>query len=122
MNLAQPGVALVVDDEPLVRTLLSAVLRRCGWTVIEAADARAALELAPEKLGLLVTDLQMPAVSGVALAQALRARHGMLPIVLVSGASDAEAQMASLLGPRTVFVPKPFPVEELIARIAAVTA
>lgn len=115
-------VALVVDDEPSVRALVAAVLRRRGWAVIEAADGHAALEVAPDELGLLVTDFQMPILSGAALTRALRQRQQRLPVVMVSGTPEARTHMAGMLGPRTAIMDKPFLVEELVARVAAVTA
>lgn len=113
--------ALVVDDERLVRSFVSNVLRRRGWSVIEAADGASALALAPRTLDLLVTDYEMPSVTGVALAQKLRLRNRMLPVVMVSGHPDVAGLMSLLHGPRTAFVSKPFPVEELISTIGSVT-
>jgi two-component system C4-dicarboxylate transport response regulator DctD len=114
-------LALVVDDEPLVRTLVSNVLRHRGWSVIEAPDAPTALAIAPEKLDLLVTDYEMPSVSGLALAEQLRGRDGGLPVVLVSGHHDVADLLAGVGGPKTAFVGKPFPVEELMTTIRSVT-
>ncbi len=114
--------ALVVDDEPLVRTLVSTALRHRGWFVIEAADGATALDLAPATLDLLVTDYEMPAVTGVTLAEILRRRHRALPVVVVSGHPDVAAKMDALRGPRTAFVGKPFPVEELISKIGSITS
>lgn len=115
-------IALVVDDEPLVRAFVSTVLRNRGWSVIEAADGPSALALAPEKLSLLVTDYEMPAITGVTLAQELRLRNDKLPVVMVSGHPEVAAKLSTLRGPRTAFVSKPFPVEELISTIGLITA
>jgi CheY-like chemotaxis protein len=116
------GVALVVDDEPLVRTLVSTLLRDRGWSVIEAADGPSALALAPETLGLLVTDYDMPAITGVALAEQLRLRNDRLPVLMVSGHSEIAGELSSLPGPRAAFVSKPFPVEEFISTVRLITA
>ena len=115
-------MALVVDDEPLVRRLVSSVLRNRGWSVIEAADGPSALAVAPPELALLVTDFEMPTITGLALARKLRLRDGELPVLMVSGHPDVGGRMGSLRGSRTAFVSKPFPVEELIAQIGAITA
>jgi CheY-like chemotaxis protein len=114
-------VAFVVDDEPLVRQLVSAVLRHRGWSVIEAADGTIALTVAPETLNLLVTDYEMPAVTGVTLAERLRRRDGELSVLMVSGHPDVPRKMRNLRGPRTAFVRKPFPVEELVSTIGSIT-
>ncbi len=116
------GVALVVDDEPLVRTLVSTLLRNRGWSVIEAADGLSALALAPESLGLLVTDYEMPAITGVTLAEQLRLRHEGLPVLMVSGHPEIAGKLSALRGPRTAFVSKPFPAEELISTVRLITA
>ena len=118
---AASRVALVVDDEPLVRGLISRVLRLRGWSVIEAADGSSALAAAPENLDLLVTDYEMPSVTGLTLARQLRRRHSRLPVVMVSGHPEVEGQLDGLIGPRIGFVGKPFPVEELLSTIGSIT-
>jgi len=114
-------LALVVDDEPLIRQLVSTVLRRRGWTVIEAADGSVALSVVGAgPVDLLVTDYEMPFVSGVRLAEQLRELHNELPVLMVSGRPEAARKMRSLKGPRTAFVRKPFPLEELVAGIGSI--
>jgi len=117
-----PGVALVVDDEPQIRGLLSTLLRNRGWSVIEAADGTSALALAPESLDLLVTDYDMPSISGVVLAEQLRLRDKRLPVLMVSGHPEIGAKLGTLKGPRTAFVSKPFPLHEFISRVRLITA
>ena len=118
-DVSVPHLALVVDDEPLVRRFISSVLRREGWTVLEAADAIAALAMADRKpLDLLVTDYEMPRVSGVALAEQLRARHRDLPVLVISGHPDVDYEMRSLRG-KTAFTRKPFAAAELVASVGA---
>ena len=118
---AAAPVALVVDDEPLVRAFVSTVLRRRGWFVVEAPDGASALAVAPETLDLLVTDYEMPALGGVALAEQLRLRDHLLPVLMVSGHPEAAGKLRSLWGSRTAFVTKPFPVEDLISTIGLIT-
>jgi DNA-binding response OmpR family regulator len=114
-------LALVVDDEPLIRQLVSTVLRRRGWSVIEAADGTVALSVVGSgTLDLLVTDYEMPIISGVRLAEQLRAFDTELPVLVVSGRPEAVRRMRSLKGPRTAFVRKPFPVEELVSTIGSI--
>ncbi len=117
-----PGrVALVVDDEPLVRGMISRLLRVRGWSVIEAADADAALQAAPRDLDLLVTDYEMPSATGLALASQLRRRDQSLPVQMVSAHPEVAGQLEGLAGGRTGFVGKPFPVEQLLSTIGAIT-
>jgi DNA-binding response OmpR family regulator len=115
-------LALVVDDEPLIRQLVSTVLRRRGWSVIEAADGTVALSVVGSgTVDLLVTNYEMPVISGVSLARQLRAFDAELPVLMVSGRPEAARKMRSLKGPRTAFVHKPFPMEELVARVGSIT-
>jgi two-component system OmpR family response regulator len=113
-------IALVVDDEPSIRQLVSTVLRHHGWSVIEAADGSTALTIAPEALDLLVTDYEMPSLSGLTLAEELREQDQDLPVLMVSGDPDAAHQVRSLAGRRTALVPKPFPLEDLVSTIGAI--
>jgi CheY-like chemotaxis protein len=113
-------VALVVDDQPLVRRFLSTVLRRQGWAVREAWDAVSAVAVSDaEKIDLLVTDYDMPAVTGVALARTLRERQFGLPVLMVSGHPEAAVELKSLRG-RTAFAQKPISVDELIAGVGSI--
>ena len=114
-------VAVVVHEEPLIRQLVSTVLRRRGWTVIEAADGSVALSVVGGgPVDLLVTDYEMPFVSGIRLAEQMRELDDQLPVLMVSGRPEAARKKRSLNGPRTAFVSKPFPVEELVASIGTI--
>lgn len=113
-------IALVVDDEPLVRRFVSTILRREGWSVLEAGSADAALALADAgPFDLLITDYEMPDVTGVALARLLRTHDEDLPVLMVSGHPDAAGAMLDLDG-RTAFALKPFAAEELVSRVCSI--
>ena len=110
---------LLVEDDESIRTLLARVLRRKGYHVIDAGNAGEAL-LECENLGntvdLLITDIVMPRMSGVKLAQRLRTRRPELPVLLMSGYPESaltEAEQASL---EFHFVPKPVDAHELARR------
>jgi CheY-like chemotaxis protein len=112
--------ALVVDDEPFVRRFVSTVLRRQGWSVLEAADAAAAIAIARgAPIDLLVTDYEMPMTSGVALAEQLRRADEDLPVLVVSGHPDAARSTRNLHG-RTAFAGKPFAAEELLSSVGSI--
>ncbi len=104
---AGTGAVLVVEDDAAVRSNIVRTLRRCGYTVHEAASGREALarcaQLSPPP-ALLLTDLVMPAhVDGVALAAQLRARTPGLRVLFTSG-YDHAAQCP----PNAPFLQKPF--------------
>jgi two-component system, OmpR family, response regulator len=113
-------IALVVDDEPAVRRFVSTVLRRQGWSVREAGDATAALAVAKAfPPDLLVTDFEMPLISGVALAEQLRKSDKDLPVLVVSGYPDVVRSMRKLHG-RTAFARKPFAASELMSSVGSI--
>ncbi|MCU0623899.1 MAG: ATP-binding protein, partial [Gemmatimonadaceae bacterium] len=119
------GQVLLVDDEPGVRMLAARVLRREGYVVHEAGDGEEALRLAGDgmlgDLDALVTDLVMPRLGGVALAQALRVRRPDLPVVMITGYAGGTAPEAVLATERTLLLEKPFEVAALLAAVASVT-
>jgi CheY-like chemotaxis protein len=83
------ALIVVVDDEFLLASLLANLLADEGHEVVTAAHGRAALQLIRDrKPALVITDFMMPLMTGLELAQALRADADLadLPIILVSGA------------------------------------
>lgn len=85
---------LLVDDEPMLLDLGAAMLEPLGYRVLAAANGPEALQTAERAGGidLLVTDQNMPGMSGMALAREMRARFGALPVVLMSGAHDPDVR------------------------------
>jgi len=111
----QRPLALVADDEPLVRQLVCTVLGRHGWRTIEATDGVEALGLdIDEQVDLLITDYEMPTITGLELARAVRQRAPDLPVLVISGLPVA-AGVAQDLGYR--FLPKPFDLGELMSLV-----
>ncbi len=91
--------ALLVDDDPFVLEILSALLDRCGIDTVRADDGRSGLRVLSEELlslDLLVTDLVMPNLSGDALLMAVRELGGErdLPILVTSACVDADLAQA----------------------------
>ena len=107
---------LLVDDDARVRKLLTSFLEMQGFRVFSAADGPAALNIHRENCGavtLLVTDIEMPRMSGLDLASAAVMEHPGLPVLLVSGqALDAgQANVAAQNGWK--FLQKPLDLEQL---------
>lgn len=85
---------------------------------MQAADAKSALAAARSgHVNLVVTDYEMPSVSGLELATRLRVSDRLLPIMMVSGRPDAAARILELPGGHTAFAAKPFVMDEFLARI-----
>jgi two-component system, cell cycle sensor histidine kinase and response regulator CckA len=105
---------LLVEDEPMVRTVAAEILTRAGYATRSVADGEEALKLFDdgEEFDLLVSDFMMPKLTGLQLAEALRARGVDLPIVYTSGYS-AGLELEATSDLRSAFVAKPFSGETL---------
>lgn len=106
---------LVVEDEPRLRSLLVEALKGFGYQVLSASDGASALSLEASHVGpldLLMADVVMPLMSGIELAERLRARRPALPVLFASGYS-AGLVPASALDARTRLLLKPFTTEQL---------
>ncbi|MCA9548741.1 MAG: response regulator [Myxococcales bacterium] len=81
---------LVAEDDPGVRAVVARILEQGGYEVLTAPDGEAALALLEERgpVDLLLTDLMMPRMGGVALAEALHTRSPGLPVLFMSGYSE----------------------------------
>jgi CheY-like chemotaxis protein len=96
---------LVVEDNPDVTEVTSALVKHLGFQVRVAGDAETALRiLEAENVGLVFSDIMMPgAMDGVALARAIRQRHPAMPVLLVSGSNKlvetAQQDFATLQKP-----------------------
>jgi CheY-like chemotaxis protein len=97
---AAPLRVLVVDDESSQRLLVRFLVQHCYPTAIvaEAQNGQAALtHYEVQGADLIITDIHMPILDGIALTAAIRARNSVLPIIVISGAVDGEA-LACLVG------------------------
>ncbi|MEV0994121.1 response regulator transcription factor [Nonomuraea sp. NPDC050202] len=111
---------LVVDDEPNIRELFSASLRMAGFEVLTAADGMEALRVAEESTpDLVMLDVMLPDLDGLAVAGRLRSRGRRVPVLFVTAKDTPEDRIAGL-GLGEDYVTKPFSLEEVIARIRAV--
>jgi CheY-like chemotaxis protein len=111
---------LLVEDEPVVRSLVRRMLEGNGYDVVEAENGAAALEYAGKldtPIDVLLTDIVMPNMSGRELAERLRALHPETLVLYTSGYTDAGIVGEDELGDRTHFIQKPFSMTELTERI-----
>jgi DNA-binding response OmpR family regulator len=118
--VAEP-VLLVVDDEPELRGLLAEYFGRHGFVVHSAesaAAARAQIAIAPPQLALL--DINMPGENGLSLARWLREAHPQVCMVILTTANDTVDRVVGLELGADDYVPKPFDLRELLARVRAV--
>ncbi len=110
------GVILLVEDEAPVRAFASRALRLRGYTVLEAENAEAALETLEDeslKIDVFVTDVVMPGMDGPSwVREALKARPDVR-VVFVSGYAEDSLGEAQKKIPNSVFLPKPFSLNDL---------
>jgi PAS domain S-box-containing protein len=113
------GVALLVDDEELVRMSTADMLADLGYEVIEASSAEEALSRLRSGLQptLVVTDHLMPGMTGAQLARALKVERPRLPVLIVSGYAEAEG-----IDLDVARLTKPFRSAELAESLSAMTA
>lgn len=104
----------MVDDEPLLRSLLSRAFAHANFEVVEAASGPAALQLlGTEPFDLVISDVQMPLMTGIELLRKLRQHEPELPVVLISGVFElAPNQSLADIGAFAI-LSKPFRFEEL---------
>lgn len=111
---------LVVDDEPLVRQLLSEVLAREGFQVACADTAKSALEvLAREPHELVLCDIRMPAVDGFELLSQVRRAYPATDVVLMTGFASVDGAIDALAQGAADYLIKPLKPKEVVARMRA---
>lgn len=112
---------LIADDDPQILRALKVTLGARGYDVVTAADGREALDLAATRHpDLVMLDLGMPHLDGVEVITGLRG-WSTVPILVVSGRTDAADKVEALDAGADDYVTKPFSMDELLARIRAQT-
>jgi CheY-like chemotaxis protein len=114
------GTVLVVEDEPLSRKTLALVLQYFAFTVLEAEDGAAAVEIFSQhqdEIGCVVCDLTMPRMNGWETLTELRQLAPGLPVILVSGYDEAEVMSGDHPELPQAFLHKPYEVQVLIDAI-----
>lgn len=114
---------LLVDDEPVFRTVIRQLLDSLGYKVLEAASVREATQIADQQLAaidLLVTDVVMPEQRGTALGELLHNRSPRLKVLYMSGYADERIAHDGVLNPGVNFISKPVTLKkfsEMVRRV-----
>jgi two-component system, cell cycle sensor histidine kinase and response regulator CckA len=114
------GTILLVEDEAAVREAAKRMLRKYGYTVIEAKNGQDALmlwEREHRNIDLVLTDVVMPAMGGAELARTLRSGRPDLRVVFMSGYTQGTLELSSLDESASRFLPKPFTTEQLVGTL-----
>jgi CheY-like chemotaxis protein len=110
----QPWV-LLVEDDPQMRLAIRWTLEAEGIVVQDAPTGQQAIQLASHRApNLVLLDIDLPDISGYAVAESLRTAHGNLPIVVLT--ADRAAEKAARTG-AVAYITKPFETEDLIAEV-----
>lgn len=115
---------LVVDDSPTMRQMVTFTLTGAGFEVVEASDGAEAVKKLNDgaKPALVVTDLNMPNMDGIALIKNIRAmgKHKFTPILMLTTESDDSKKKEGQAAGATGWIVKPFNPEQLLKTIAKV--
>ena len=119
-----PRRVLVVEDERHINDLIALHLGLEGWTVVQTANGRDALQLARgSRFDLIVLDLMLPGLDGLTVLGALRREAGShdVPVLLLTARREEADKVLGLESGADDYLTKPFGVRELVARAKALT-
>jgi len=119
LRKGQGELLLFIDDDWSVREMVGPTLKEQGYRVLSAANGAEALALLSQysrEVRLVLTDLAMPVMDGTATLEALRVRFPHLPVIVMSGSLEAEQE--HLPAGIAAFLPKPFPLDQLLTVIS----
>ena len=108
------GTILLVEDEPMVRTVAERALTRHGYQVLTANNGEEALEIVDrgDEIALLISDVVMPLMDGPTMVREARKTRPDLPILFMSGYAEEQLRKSIDIA-NVAFLPKPFSVQEL---------
>jgi two-component system, OmpR family, response regulator ResD len=114
------GYVLVVDDDPIVRDVLSRYLARGGFKVATAEDGEAAIAaFDAQRPDLVLLDLMLPRIDGFGVFDVIR-RNGSTPVIMLTAKGEEADRIAGLDFGADDYVAKPFSPKEVLARVRAV--
>jgi len=124
-HAAQGETVLVIDDEPLVRMLVTDVLRELGYAAIEAGDGESGLTIlqSSARIDLLITDIGLPGeLDGGQVADAARKLRPELKVLFITGFAENAALSHGRIDAGMSVLSKPFALEALAARVKGLLA
>lgn len=118
--MAAPFRVVIADDERAVRDSLDRALTLEGYQVSAFPDGAQALEgIRNHPADVVVLDVMMPVVDGLTACRVLRSEKNRVPILLLTARTDTSDRVAGLDAGADDYLPKPFALEELLARLRA---
>ncbi|UXL39900.1 sigma-54 dependent transcriptional regulator [Pseudomonas fragi] len=113
---------LIVDDEEALVRSLSFALREEGMRISTAGSGEAALQHALDDVDIVLLDLCLPGIDGMATLDGLRQRSPLLPVIMISAHGDTRAAVQAVKGGATDYLTKPFELDDLLATISSTLA
>ena len=114
------GRVLVADDDRAIRESLARALELEGYPVVAVRDGASALEaIAADQPDVLILDVMMPGIDGLTVCRVLRAQGDQTPILMLTARTETSDRVAGLDAGADDYLPKPFDLEELLARVRA---
>ncbi len=110
---------LIAEDYPQLRELVREILINSGYSVLEAGDGEEALRIAEahtNDIHLLLTDIAMPGMTGIALAEQVKRLRPAIRVLYITGTPE----LAAALPQKSVCMPKPFTPSALVRKISEV--
>src|SRR5450432_3220985 len=117
MQSAQPTV-MIIDDDAIIRDILVRIIKKLGCDTIEASSGSEALALLADpdnhpSIGLLITDIMMPHMSGIELLKAVHNLRPELPVAMITGAATLDNSIAALNAGAYAYLIKPVKGEDV---------
>ena len=115
-----PGkwTVLIVNDEPTIREVLARHLVGKGYSVVEAANGREALEcISTQEFEVALLDISMPGMSGMEVLKRLHSDHPATAIVMATGVGDVHTSVEAMKAGASDYVLKPFDLEDVSHRV-----
>ena len=118
--MAEKAEILVVDDEPSMREFLSILLDKNGYVTRAAASGAEALALLKQRhFDLIISDIRMPDLSGLALLENIKQQDLSIPVVLITAYASPEDAVLAMKNGAYDYVTKPFKVDDILSVITA---
>ncbi|HEU5059938.1 MAG TPA: sigma-54 dependent transcriptional regulator [Kofleriaceae bacterium] len=104
---------LVADDEPNLRRVLTAILRREGYEVVQAADGAEAIDLLAEPVDVVITDLKMPRIDGMEVLRHASQQLPHVPVIMITAFGTVDNAVAAVKAGAFDYIEKPFEQEQI---------
>jgi two-component system, NtrC family, response regulator AtoC len=111
--MATSARILVADDEPNLRRVLVAILRREGYDVVQAADGADAIEAMAQPIDVIITDLKMPRVDGMDVLRHASTHCPAVPVIMITAFGTVDNAVAAVKAGAFDYIEKPFEQEQI---------